>query len=35
MTRRGFNETNVRGNFHIQVMVGTRKVVYKHDYQLI
>lgn len=26
MTRRGFNETNMRGNFHIQVMVGTRKV---------
>ncbi len=26
MTRRGFNETNVRGNFHVQVVVGTRKV---------
>lgn len=26
MTRRSFNEANTRGNFHIQVMVGTRKV---------
>lgn len=26
MTRRGFNETNLRGNYHITVMMGVRKV---------
>ena len=26
MTPRGFNEANLRGNYHITVMVGTRKI---------